>query len=627
MKKLLAIFTIIISILLFLTACDLFGGGDETSTAPQGGETFGEVRLGQSFEFNNLEITLSDNIGFTKMVDEFLLSDEAYVFYLPITFTNIGDTSAGLNQLLVNIFSPDGMNVSHSRGALEVLWMFEETSVFSVGSVRPGVTVERNLYILYAEDGEYVIEFINFYDDVLGSLSFTVEFDFDAVPERGNDFALGDTFEFDGMEFTINEIASWGTVQDEWSNNFGEHYFSLPVTMRNVSNEAKGFPWNTGFFGPNGHELTDISRSASEEDIRNRGNILPGAVMSGYLHIQYVEAGEYVIRFNTWNRDDLTVRIQVARESGGEAVTTLPEPPAEPPVSLPESPTAQRMTSDEMRRFEAANAVTPEQERYLAFGPFVLVGNNESIRVFALGESGLHATRLLRDWWSVEDRESALEQVERLATATGQSPIADEIFREFVLTGNYTEHLDGLGLFIVGFDITRFENLYNNAVSRAERMGDEALDSLLEALEADGFDLSREEAFELLVYFQFAERVNNGLDAFVGAGDLLIKALGFTERELLNIPTLAAWDYGRTAIIARYGVAAGFLEEDEAWEYLKLAADSASETYSSWREFTAAHVLGRALAFGNSSEEWRDMLNFLLNHPESSFQTIDFKVD
>lgn len=620
MKKLFISGAIIIAMVLFLTACDLIGAG--MPTLFQRDEDFGEVRFEQTFEFGDLEITLSDDIGFTRMTSEFFSTDEAYVFYIPITFTNIGEASAGLNPMFVNIFSPDGMDISNSRTAMELQWIFEETNVFAVGNVRPGVTVERKLHILYAQDGEYVIEFINEEEEVLGSLNFTLEFDFNAVPVLQTEFAPGDTFEFDGLEFTIYEIASWNTVRVEWSNNFGEHYFSLPLTMRNISNNAKGFPRTTDFFGPNGHELTNISRDAGGEDIRNAGNILPGVELSGYLHIPYVEDGEYIIRFSEWNRDDLTVRIQVAR--GSNEITREPN---EIVTSPPESLTAIILTSYEMRRFEEENAVSSERERYLAFGAFVLASNNESIRVFALGLSGLHAPRLLRDWWSVEDRESALEQVERLATATGQSPIADEIFREFILTGNYTENIDGLDLLFSDFDITGLENLYNNAVSRAERMGEEVLDSLMEVLESDDIEMSREDAFELLVHLQFAERVNNGLEAFIGARDLLTISLGFTEEELLNLPTLAAWDYGRTAIIARYGAAAGYLEEDEAWEYLKMAADSASETYSSWREFTAAHILGRALAFGDSSEGWRDMLDFLLHHPESSFQTIEFKVD
>ena len=291
-------------------------------------------------------------------------------------------------------------------------------------------------------------------------------------------------------------------------------------------------------------------------------------------------------------------------------------------VPIPDSLLVRALTSDEMRAFEAEHAVTAEQERYLAFGAFVPTNNQESIRVFAMGESGNHAVRILANSWSVTDQESALVQLENLSGGRGQSPVADDIFHTLVLNGRF-EPLDAIELFMTGFDFAGLEHVYRSAVSRAERMEDEfeLLFAMVGAPEED-----REEVFELFVFMQFADRINRGLEAYQGAMALLMESFGFTEEELLSIPTLAAWDYGRTAIIARYGYAAGYVEEDVAWAHLKIAADSAAQTYSSWREFTAAYILGRALAFGNPSADTRDTLDFLLNHPESAFQNIAFRV-
>jgi len=273
-----------------------------------------------------------------------------------------------------------------------------------------------------------------------------------------------------------------------------------------------------------------------------------------------------------------------------------------------------------MRAFEAEHAVTAEQARYLAFGAFVLTNNRESIRVFALGESGDHAERLLRNSWSVTDHASALDQLERLSSADGQSPIADDIFHTFVRAGNL-EPIDEMELIFFGIDLTGLENVYGNATRRAERMTDE-FELLMATLGATKEE--RDEVFEFFVLMLLADRVNQGLEAYLGARAMLIDSFGFTEEELLNIPTLAAWDYGRAAIIARYGVAAGYLDEAVAWEHLQRAAERAAETYSGWREFTAAHILGRALAFGNPSLDFRDAVDFLLNHPESPFQDVEF---
>jgi len=284
------------------------------------------------------------------------------------------------------------------------------------------------------------------------------------------------------------------------------------------------------------------------------------------------------------------------------------------------NPIAHFVTSDAMRAFEAEHAVSEAQERYLAFGAFVLTNNRESIRVLALGESYSAAARILANSWSVTDHESAYEQLTRLASANGQSPVADDIFHTFIQNGRL-EPIDEMELLFGDFDITGLENVYNSALGRAERAVDE-FELFLSAVGA--LEEEREEVFEVFLLLHMAMRINDGLEAYLCAREMLIDVFGFTEEELLNIPTLAAWDFGRTAIIARYGLAAGYLEESEVWFYLQQAAENAAQVYGSWREYAAAHILGRAIAFGNPSRDFQHTLDFLLNHEESSFQTINF---
>jgi len=287
-----------------------------------------------------------------------------------------------------------------------------------------------------------------------------------------------------------------------------------------------------------------------------------------------------------------------------------------------DSPLARLLTSEEMKAFEAEHAVSEEQERLVAFGAFLLTYNRESARILALGESRNHAEYLLGDSWSVDNHESALVQLERLSGADGQSPAADDLFHTLVKNG-HLEPLDAYEMFMYGYDFTGLENVYASSLTQAERDTDR-FEQLMEFLGASEED--REEVFELFVLMTVENRVNSGLEAYRDARKMLVESFGYTDEELQSISTLAAWDYGRTAIVARYGIAAGYVEEDEAWTHLKLAADHASGIYSGWREYTAAHILGRALAFGNSSADFRDTLEFLLNHHESPFQRIDFSV-
>jgi len=331
--------------------------------------------------------------------------------------------------------------------------------------------------------------------------------------------------------------------------------------------------------------------------------------------------------------DDVTIAEPTPTPTPAPQPTPSPTPEPTPEPQEDEEPTGEELsprvthlsrwlTSREMRSFEADHAVSAAQERYLAFGAYVMTNNRESIRVFALHESESRhsAGALLSNFWSIEDRASALVQLESLSAAEGQSPVADDIYHTLVVN-NFMEYVDGFELFLAEYYPLGLENVFDAAVRRAERLEDE-FEALMEF--ADAGEEDREDMFELFVYLQFADRINSGLEAYWHARGLLIDNFGYTEEELLNLPTLAAWDYGRVAIIARYGAEAGYITEDVAWEHLKKAADSAADVYDGWRDYTAAHILGRALAFGSSSEDFLNSLDFLLLHPESSFQTIDF---
>jgi len=307
MKKTFMILALILVAMLMLTACDNNGNGENGDG--NGGGRSGGPTMGQPFEVDGLEITLSPNLGFTRFRSTFSDNDGAYVFYIPVTVTNIDDSSNGLNSWGVEVFSPAGIGLI--SGAWELESEFSETSIFAVGDVQPGVTKEGNIYVFYDEDGDYIIEFSTFMETDI-AITFTVNFNFDAVPEVITEFVAGETFEFDGMEFTIHEGLSWGTIRDTFSDYNGEHYFMLTVTMHNVSDESNGFPWGVDIFAPNGNALPTIHWWLDEDDIRDSNDILPGVSYTGILHALYVGDGEYIVEFSSWaEMDDITVHIQV----------------------------------------------------------------------------------------------------------------------------------------------------------------------------------------------------------------------------------------------------------------------------------------------------------------------------
>ena len=101
--------------------------------------------------------------------------------------------------------------------------------------------------------------------------------------------------------------------------------------------------------------------------------------------------------------------------------------------------------------------------------------------------------------------------------------------------------------------------------------------------------------------------------------------LGYKESELSAVKTTAAWDYGRTCHIARHSAVAGYLEEDEAWEFMRTAAENASKAYENWREYLAGYIFGRALGYGSDSADMRVVLKYILHNPKSPIKDVPFK--
>ena len=291
----------------------------------------------------------------------------------------------------------------------------------------------------------------------------------------------------------------------------------------------------------------------------------------------------------------------------------------------PDSILVQRLTSASMREFEEINAVSREQERYLAFGAFLMTSNQESARILAIGNSAAHASRILRDSWNIRNGEEALEQMRALATGRGQALVANEIWLEVIVNQNVTQDdiWDGEAFEILPYTTSATRR---NALEILENaMEDE---ELLEFLDDEYYLQGRsveEYVYEIAKVLALEERVVAGLEAFHFASEMLTELFGFSQEELFNIETLVAWDYGRVAIVARYAVSADLLDEEDVWPYLQEAANAAERTYSSWREYTAAHILGRAIAFGNDSSDFIYTLDFLLNHSESPFQRHEFR--
>jgi len=108
------------------------------------------------------------------------------------------------------------------------------------------------------------------------------------------------------------------------------------------------------------------------------------------------------------------------------------------------------------------------------------------------------------------------------------------------------------------------------------------------------------------------------------AKEMLVR-LGYSAEELDEIRSLAAWDYGRTVFFARTSAIAGYMSEEEAWRYMMVAADNAAAQYSGWRQFAAAYMMGRAIAYGRNGVDHYPVLDYMLNDPDSPMNLCPLK--
>jgi len=112
---------------------------------------------------------------------------------------------------------------------------------------------------------------------------------------------LGDTFTFDGssgkMEITIGTGIEWFTVDNEYSDNYGDTVFRIPITVHNVGDETGGLNmFDFNFYGTNGTRLNDIS-FYFDDSVSEAGDMRAGATQESFMYILFDGDGEYVIEF------------------------------------------------------------------------------------------------------------------------------------------------------------------------------------------------------------------------------------------------------------------------------------------------------------------------------------------
>lgn len=122
------------------------------------------IGLGETFIFDELEITLGKDISFTKIDNEYSDYYGKTVVKLPITVKNLKDETHSLNMFYYNVFGASGTETKS-------VTIYFDDGIDEAGDLRTGASYTKYMYFIYDQDGEYAIEFDDFVSKV------TVEFD------------------------------------------------------------------------------------------------------------------------------------------------------------------------------------------------------------------------------------------------------------------------------------------------------------------------------------------------------------------------------------------------------------------------------------------------------------------
>ena len=92
--------------------------------------------------------------------------------------------------------------------------------------------------------------------------------------------------------------------------------------------------------------------------------------------------------------------------------------------------------------------------------------------------------------------------------------------------------------------------------------------------------------------------------------------------------SVIAWDLVRLVNLGRWAYLCGYVNEDEMWQIMQDAADTALEHFSSWEEYGASFVMGRGVWHGDpdDSETAYEIVSLLLEDDESPWKESNFNI-
>ena len=129
---------------------------------------------------------------------------------------------------------------------------------------------------------------------------------------KKNNYTLGETFEFDGFEITLDKNYSFVTLDNEFSELNGSTVIKIGATIKNNSGKTGSLnQFYMSEFGSKGTELEGVDYYF-DESIDDAGDLRDGASYYKYFYILYDGNGKYGIDFDNFSKK-ITVEFDVNR--------------------------------------------------------------------------------------------------------------------------------------------------------------------------------------------------------------------------------------------------------------------------------------------------------------------------
>ena len=94
---------------------------------------------------------------------------------------------------------------------------------------------------------------------------------------------------------------------------------------------------------------------------------------------------------------------------------------------------------------------------------------------------------------------------------------------------------------------------------------------------------------------EYISNLQKSLDDLIGYDFIKLK-----QAADLHQQSIVAWDMGRLVLVTRCCFDAGYISDEEAWQYIFNARHLSQESYTSWEDFACGYVIGRAMWSGNT---------------------------